>query len=328
MRFSFFITAFSLLLACLPAASQQAEVLDGVAAIVNKDVITISQVRELIGSRERSMREVYSGADLADKVKEMRLAALKDLVDRQLIIQEFRKMQEKGANIPDYVVDDRVQSIIREEFGGDRAAFVRTLQAQGYTATRFKEIEKEKIVVQAMRQAKVNEEFVISPTQIQAFYNKNKAAYMLPEQIKLRMIVLREGVSGDVPGGENKSQTADEIRQKLVAGAEFDRMAEMYSEDEGTRDSGGDWGWIERGTLNEQLASVAFALRPGQVSPVVKLADSYYIILVEARKNASVKPMSEVRDEIEKNLIQQERMKVQQRWIDTLRAKAYIKILS
>ena len=328
MRLLLFITAFSLFLARISVAAEQAEVLDGVAAIVNRDVITISQVRELIGSRERSLREVYSGSNLTDKVKEMRLAALKDLVDRQLIIQEFRKMQEKGANIPDYVVDDRIQTIIREEFGGDRPAFVRTLQAQGYTVTRFKEIEKEKIVVQAMRQAKINEDFVISPNQIQAFYDKNKAAYALPEQIKLRMLVLREGAGTDVPGSENKAQIADEIRQTLVAGAEFPRMAEMYSEDEGTRDSGGDWGWVERNTLNEQLSSVAFALRPGQVSPVVKLAGSYYILLVEAKKNASIKPMSDVRDEIEKNLIQQERMKTQQRWLDTLRAKAYIKILS
>jgi len=312
----------------LPLAAQQAEVIDGVAAIVNKDVITISQVRELIGTRERSLRDVYSGPDLANKVKEMRLAALKDLIDRQLVIQEFKKMQEKGANIPDYVVDDRVQQIIREEFGGDRSAFVRTLQAQGYTVTRFKEIEKEKIVVQAMRQSKVNDDFVISPTQIQNFYNKNKGSYAIPEQIKLRMIILREGVAGDVPGTENKAQTAEEIRQKLVGGAEFDRMAEMYSEDESTRDSGGDWGWIERGTLNEELSKVAFNLRPGEVGPVVKIGDSYYIMLVEAKKNAAVKPMGEVRDEIERNLIQQERMKVQQRWLDTLRAKAYIKILT
>ena len=123
MRLLFLFTTLSLLLTRLPAVAQQAEVLDGVAAIVNKDVITISQVRELIGSRERSLREVYSGSDLANKVKEMRLAALKDLVDRQLIIQEFKKMQEKGANIPDYVIDDRIQTIIREEFGGDRSAF-------------------------------------------------------------------------------------------------------------------------------------------------------------------------------------------------------------
>ena len=197
--------------------AQGAEVIDGVAAIVNNEVITISQVRELIGTRERAMREAYNGPDLADKIKEMRLAALKDLVDRQLIIQEFRKMQEKGANIPDHVVDDRVQSIIREEFGGDRAAFVRTLQAQGYTLTRFKEIEKDKIIVQALRQSKMTDSFVVSPNQIQAFYEKNRPAYSLPEQVKLRMIVLREGNSNDIISGANKEQVAEEIREKLDA---------------------------------------------------------------------------------------------------------------
>jgi len=329
MRFSVFASITVLLvLTTEPARAQKAEVIDGLAAIVNKDVITISQVRELIGARERSLREVYSGPDLAAKLQEMRSAAIKDLIDRQLILQEFRKMQEKGANIPDYVIDDRLQSIIREEFGGDRSAFVRTLQAQGYTVTRFKEIEREKIIVQALRQAKVNENFVVSPTQIQAYYNKNKGAYAIPEQIKLRMIVLREGTAGDVPGAGNKAQTAEEIRQKLASGAEFARMAEMYSEDDTTRDAGGDWGWIERNTLNEQLSKVAFSLRAGQVSDVVRAADSYYIMMVEARKNASVKPMTEVREEIERNLMQQERMKVQDRWLETLRKKAYIKILT
>ena len=307
-------------------SAQQAEVVDGVAAIVNNDVITISQVRELVGARERAMREGYNGPDLADKIKEMRLGALKDLVDRQLIIQEFRSMQEKGANIPDYVVDDRVQTIIREEFGGDRAAFIRTLQAQGYTLTRFKEIEKEKIIVQAMRQAKITDNFVVSPKQIQDFYDKNKTAYSIPEQVKLRMIVLREG-SDDVIGA-NKRQTAEEIREKIVGGAEFERMAQMYSEDEATSDLGGDWGWVERNTLNEQLTKTAFSLKAGETSPVLQIGDSFYILFVEARKNASIKPMAEVRDEIERNLIQQERMKAQQRWIDTLRRKAYIKILS
>ncbi len=308
------------------AFAQQAEVIDGVAAIVNNDVITISQVRELVGARERALREVYRGTDLIDRIKEMRLAALKDLVDRQLIIQEFRKMQEKGANIPDYVIDDRVQGIIRQEFGGDRSAFIRTLQAQGYTLTRFKEIEKEKIIVQAMRQAKLTDNFVVSPRQVQAFYDKNKPDFTIPEQVNLRMIILREGNTDDIGGSPDKGQTAREIRQKLVQGANFDRMAQMYSEDESTRDTGGDWGWIERNTLNEELTKAAFSLQSGTVSPVIQIGDSYYILYVEARKNASVKPISEVREAIEQNLMQQERMKAQQRWLDTLRQKAYIKI--
>jgi peptidyl-prolyl cis-trans isomerase SurA len=310
------------------ALAQRVEVIDGIAAIVNNDVVTISQVRELVGARERSLRETYSGAELEKKIKEMQLSAIKDLIDRQLILQEFKKLQEKGASIPDYIVDDRVQAIIRQEFGADRAAFVRTLQAQGYTLTRFKEIEREKIIVQAMRQSKVDSNFVISPTQIQAYYDKNKGAYATPEQVKLRMIVIREGSSGDIPDVGSKKELAEEIRQKVAEGAEFDRMAQMYSEDETTQQAGGDWGWVERNTLNEKLTNVAFSLRAGEVSPVIAIDNTYYIIMVEARRNASVKPIGDVRDEIEKNLIQQERTKAQERWLDSLRQKAYIKILS
>jgi peptidyl-prolyl cis-trans isomerase SurA len=310
------------------ALTQKVEVIDGIAAIVNNDVVTISQVRDLIGARERSLREIYSGAELENKLKEMRLSAIKDLIDRQLILQEFKKMQEKGAAIPDYIVDDRIQAIIRQEFGGDRSAFVRTLQAQGYTLTQFKEIEREKIVIQAMRQQKVDNDFVISPTQIQAYYEKNKQAYATPEQVKLRMIVVREGSSGDIPDLGSKRELAEEIRDKVAKGAEFDRMAEMYSEDETTQQVGGDWGWIERNTLNEKLTNVAFSLRPGEVSPVIAIDGTYYIVMVEAKRNATIKPIGDVRDEIEKNLIQQERTKAQERWLDTLRQKAYIKILS
>ncbi|MFZ0710342.1 MAG: peptidylprolyl isomerase [Terrimicrobiaceae bacterium] len=324
------IAVFSALALALAgsALAQRTDVIDGIAAIVNKDVVTISQVRELVGGRERSLREIYRGQELEDKLKEMRLSAIKDLVDRQLILQEFKKLQEKGASIPEYVIDDRIQAVIREEFGGDRSAFVRTLQAQGFSVTRFKEIERDKIIVQAMRQSKVENNFVISPTQIQAYYDKNKAAYATPEQVRLRMIVIREGSSGDVPDVGSKKDLAEEIRQKISAGAEFDRMAQMYSEDQTTQQVGGDWGWIERNTLNEQLTNVAFSLRPGEVSPVIAIENTYYIIMVEAKKSAAVKPIVEVRDEIEKNLIQQERIRAQQRWIETLRQKAYIKILS
>jgi peptidyl-prolyl cis-trans isomerase SurA len=310
------------------ALTERVEVIDGIAAIVNNDVVTLSQVRDLIGARERSLREIYRGAELENKLKEMRLSAIKDLIDRQLILQEFRKLQEKGAAIPDYVADDRIQAIIRQEFGGDRAAFVRTLQAQGYTLTQFRELEKEKIVIQAMRQQKVDNNFVISPTQIQAYYEKNRQAYATPEQVKLRMIVIREGSSSDIPDIGSKKELAEEIRDKVAKGAEFDRMAEMYSEDETTQQVGGDWGWIERNTLNEKLTNVAFSMRPGEVSPVIGIDNTYYIITVEAKRNATIKPIGDVRNEIEKNLIQQERSKAQERWLDTLRQKAYIKILS
>ena len=312
-------------------AQKTEEIIDGIAAIVNSDVVTISQLRELTGAREMSLRQTLRGEELVKQVKIMRASALKDLIDRQLILQEYKK---KEFNIPPHVIEDRVQAIILQEFGGDRSAFVRTLQAQGFTMTRFKELERDKIIVQAMRQANVKDSFINTPKQIQAFYDKNRNAYATPEEIKLRMIVLREGnasdpsVGSDLPDLGNKKAMAQEIRDKLASGGDFARMASMYSEDPTTADAGGDWGWIKRDTLNEQLTRVAFNLGTGQISPVVQLGDSYYILQVETRKPARVKPLSEVKEEIERNLTQQERAKAQERWLQTLRKAAYIRILT
>jgi peptidyl-prolyl cis-trans isomerase SurA len=318
------IFTFSL---ALSAQAQQSEVIDGIAAVVNGDVITYSDVREVIAGRERMLRASYRGPEVEARIKEMRLGALKDLIDRQLIIQEFRKKEKEGATIPEYMIDDRIKTIVREEFGGERSAFVRTLKSQGYTITRFKEVERDKIIVQAMSQAFVKQDFAISPTQVQNYYDKHKVDYSLPEKIKLRMIVLREGDSEMGPAG-GKKVVADEIRAKLVSGTDFGSMAQMYTEDSDTQKTEGDWGWIERKTLSEELAKHAFALPVGKVSEVIQLGNSYYIMMVEARQNASVKAIGEVRDEIEQNLMNQERNKERQRWLDTLRQNAYIKIYS
>jgi len=324
-RFLTFALAICLI---APALAQQAQVIDGIAAVVNGDVITYSELREWIGARERALRSAYQGAELENKLKEIRLAALKDLVDRQLILQEFKKKEKDGATIPSYVLDDRVQTIIREEFGGDRSAFVRTLKSQGYTITKFKEVERDKIIVQVMKQMHVKDSFVISPTQIQSYYDKHKVDYTTPEQVKLRMIVLREDDNSDTAPAGGKKEMAQEIRSKLTSGADFGRMAQMYSEDASTQQSEGDWGWVDRKTLSEELTKKAFALRAGEISDVIEIGNSYYIMMVEARKNAAVKSISEVRDEIEQNLIQKEKSDELQRWLDTLRQNAYIKIYS
>lgn len=303
----------------------QGELVDGIAAIVNSDVVTISEVREVVGGRERALREAYHGKELEDKLEQLKKSAVKDLIDRQLILQEFHT---KKFTIPPYIVDEQVQKIIREEFGGDRTAFVRTLQAQGYTLTRFKRMEMDKVIVMAMRQENVKDNFVISPVRIQEYYTANVRAYTTPDQVKLRMIILREGSSSDIGVGGDKKGMAEEIHSKLVKGADFDRMARMYSEDTSTQDSGGDWGWVERGTLNPTLSDTAFSMKPGEISPVITIGGTYYILMVEARKNAAIKKIGDVRNEIEQNLIQQERIKAQDRWLETLRKKAYIKIFS
>jgi len=121
------VCALALLPICCAAFAQEPQVVDGMAAIVNGDVITYSQVRQLSAPRERQLRSQFTGQDLENKLKEVRQLALKDLIDRRLIIQAFKK---ESYQIPDHVVDQRVHDIIRESFGGDRNTFVKTLEAQ------------------------------------------------------------------------------------------------------------------------------------------------------------------------------------------------------
>src|SRR5678816_3857271 len=77
--------AFVLFVFALPQLTRGQEVLDGIAAVVNDDVITFSQVRDLVGPIEKAAREQFKGNELVEKVKELRLKAINDLIDRQLI---------------------------------------------------------------------------------------------------------------------------------------------------------------------------------------------------------------------------------------------------
>ncbi|MEQ1859486.1 MAG: peptidyl-prolyl cis-trans isomerase [Chthoniobacteraceae bacterium] len=310
-------TLIVLTLAIFALRAPAQEVLDGIAAVVNEDVITFSQVRELIGPMEAQVRKDLKGEELTEKIKEIRLKAINDLIDRQLILQEFFKLK---AEIPPHYLEDRIQTVIREEFGGDRSAFVRTLQAQGYTLDRFRQLEREKMIVQAMRSQNLKNDVIIPETRIREAYEKSREDYSEEDLIKLRMIAIRKAENGsDIRRG-----MIEEIRAKIVEGAEFQDLAKMY-DDTSYQDAGGDYGWVNRRTLNESLAKIAFALKPGQISQIIELGNSYYLLLVEAKKNGTTKPFAQVRDEIQARLIQEERQKRADEWIGRLRKKAFVK---
>lgn len=118
------------------ASAEEPTVVDGIAAVVNGEVITYSQVRALSAPQERLLRQQYTGPDLEKKLTELRQLAVKDLIDRRLVIQAFKK---ESYEIPGHIVDQRINQIIRESFGGDRNTFVKTLEAQNFTLGEFKQ---------------------------------------------------------------------------------------------------------------------------------------------------------------------------------------------
>jgi peptidyl-prolyl cis-trans isomerase SurA len=171
-----------------------------------------------------------------------------------------------------------------------------------------------------MRSREVKNEPMIPESRIQSFYAEKRQEWTTGDAVKLRMI--------KIPGGADsaqKRQMTREIRDKIVRGADFGDLARIYSDDS-TQDKGGDWGWVKRGDLSPDMEKVVFSLKKGKVSDVVELNQNFYLLLVEDRKEGVTKPLKEVRDQIEKYLVQQERQKQQQGWLERMRKKAYIKI--
>src|SRR3954466_14630702 len=157
VRFLFVIFVGALMLPlsplCFAAYGQNAEVIDGIAAVVNGDVITYSQVRAVVVPREKVLRGQYTGEELVKKLKETRELALKDLIDRQLIIQAFKK---ENFQIPDHYVDQRLGDIIKENFGNDRNTFIKTLEAQNYAGGKLKAVEPARMIGRARRKKNGN----------------------------------------------------------------------------------------------------------------------------------------------------------------------------
>ena len=304
---------------CRAAFSAEPQVVDGIAAVVNGDVITYSQVRGLSAPREKLLRSQYTGEELEKQLKQLRELALKDLVDRRLIIQAFKK---ENYQIPDFFVDQRMHEIIRESFGGDRNTFIKTLEAQNYTLGEFKEKEMESMIVQAMRGKNVKKSAIISPPKVEDYYKNHRDEFTTKEEVKLRMIMIPS--KADTGNSAAQKAMTEEVLGKLASGAEFERMAQIYSEDS-TRDVGGDWGWIERKTLAAPLEKIAFNMPVGRISNIINYAGNYYIFKVEDKRGGTTKSLAEARPEIEKKLIQLEAQSLQDRWIASLRAKAYIR---
>jgi parvulin-like peptidyl-prolyl isomerase len=116
---------------------------------------------------------------------------------------------------------------------------------------------------------------------------------------------------------------AGEILTQIKQGASFSQMASVYSQGS-QRGQGGDWGWVERSVLRKELADVAFTLKPGQVSDVIDTPQACYLMLIEQTRPTHVKPLNDVRDEIEATLRAQQRKQLEEQWIDRLKQKSFV----
>jgi peptidyl-prolyl cis-trans isomerase SurA len=295
-------------------------VANGVMAMVNESVITYQQIQDFMREFMPSVLSRFRNQpeELQKQVLKLRTEGLESMIDRRLVIDEFKT---SGGLVPDRYLEDEIRSRIRSRFG-DRVSLTRELQAKGWTYEDYRERVREETVYDYMRRTKLsNEKILISPKKIEDYYQTNQTEFGVGEAVRLRILTL-----GKLPGDDNaaKKALAEEIYGKIKAGASFAELAASYSEDSYAKDGGDRKEMLESKTLRDEFREVAMRLPLKQSSGVIETPDGFYLLMVEQRQIAHMRPMAEVRDEIEKTLTLQERNRLERRWIERLRKKAFI----
>lgn len=311
--------ASALLVGFCPPAGAAPELVNGIVAIVGETVITEKEARQFIEpaivALERQpgiTRHAYN-----ERAMEIYKDGLNQLIERQLTLNDFKSA---GYSFPDSIIEDFVQERIRERYG-DRVKLIKTLEAQNMTYDQFRTDIRDQFIVEQMNLKNVASAVIISPFKIETYYREHPEDFRLPDQVRLRMIELRKGDGGDP---EAVRRMAREIEAKLAAGTKFGEMATMYSAGSQKRE-GGDLGWVNRSVLRKEFADATATLKPGQRTGVIEVPDACFLLQVEEVKLAQLRPLNEVRDEIEKTLLNQERARLQKKYVERLKKKSFVR---
>jgi parvulin-like peptidyl-prolyl isomerase len=303
--------------------SVRADLVSGVSIVVNDDVITYGEIADKVAPRIQMLSTMYASDEqrFEDEARKVRDQQIEELVERKLILHEF-VASGYVTNVLESFIDDQIKKNIQRDFYGDRARLIKTLQAEGLTYEMYRRQERENFIVNYMAYQNVEapKKTLISPLKIEQFYKDHQDAFKVDDQVKLRMIVINQPADGSP--GEAK-RTADEILAKIDSGVPFVEMAEVYSSGS-KRAEGGDRGWVDRSFFKPELAQIAFSLKAGQHSGVIELPEACYIMLVEEVRPAHIKPLTEVRSDIERTLKTEERSRLRKQWIERLKNKSFI----
>jgi parvulin-like peptidyl-prolyl isomerase len=298
--------------------SARADLVDAIETIVGEAVITYQQISVFVTQGEDTLRLRAHGNAAAYEKLQMNLVndVRENLVDQKLILHEFTSA---GFKIPENIIDEYVQDRIHDLFHDDRVEMTKKLQHDGMTYEDLKQQMHDDFIVNVMRQKFVPEP-IISPLKVENYYLGHKDEFKVEDEAKMRLIVLNR-LADDTNGAVRKRM--EEIISQVKDGASFTDLAKSYSEGS-QRSEGGETGWQETSKLNKVIVEGISKLKPGEYGSVLESPEAYFLVLLEERRPARIRPLTEVRADIEKTLMAQERNRLWVRWIGRLKQKTFI----
>lgn len=276
------------LFAASAAASAQKPVLvDRIVAVVNKEVITLSELRQAVASAERQLA--------ARGTRPPERAILERQMLERLILDkaQLQRARDSGIRV-DEVQLDRALQRIAEENKMTLSDFRRVLERDGVPFDAFREDVREQIMLTRLREREVDDRVQVSETEVDLFLEQNAAASR--EELHVAHVLVRVPDQASPERISAARQKAEKARGEALQSPDFGRIAAAYS-DAPDALKGGSLGWRTPDRLPELFAAAVAKMRPGEVSEVLRSSAGFHVVKLLERRSAAAPsaPISQAR---------------------------------
>ena len=294
------------------------EVIEEIVAIVNDEIITLSQVKEQDEVLRLMLRAQYQGEEFQKQYALRRRGLLDEMITERLLLQEAEK---QDLNI-DEQMKLYIENIKKENNIDSDAELIRLMREQGTDFEEWKKMLRENIMKEGIIVTEVNRNIVLDDSEIVSYYKLHPEEFIEPPEYKLKAIYL----SAELIGEEEIEAKKREIDSKIASGEDLAALASEYS-DGPEKESQGDLGTFKKGELEKTLEQAVEKLKVGEMTPWLKIRNGWYLLKLEEKKEERLKPFEEARKEMEQKLFTEKYQKKFVEFLKRLKEKSYIKIL-
>lgn len=286
-------------------ADTQARLEDRIVAIVNSDLIMLSEIKRELPSEQDQLQKRIQGSDFERRLKAAEYMALTKMIERRLQLQAAIK---KGIEVTDQEVAQAVEELKKQ---GDKRV-----------GTGSRNTIKEELLLLRVVDREVRSVVMVGDSDMMRYYQEHQARFAYPEEYQLSQILIRPETPDDTGTAQGR---AEAIVAALKQGENFEDLALRFSVGPNAA-RGGRLGLVRQGEL---LPAIELALAPlpiGGITNVIENADGFHIIRVDDKKPRQFRPYEEVKAEIKSLVFQQKSEDQYQSWMADLKNKAYIDI--
>lgn len=318
-------TGFAVILAVLLiSAPAAAGVADRIVAVVNGEVITLSELHRAFAPYAAHIEANYKGPDKEAFLKQGEAAFLQRMIDQILIEQEAKK---PGVGIA-AVKDEEVMGMVKDMLAKNRLTmqdYLKKLAEEGKTLESAKQEIRGQMLRMRLLRREVQSRILVKDEEIGEYYDKHREDYEGREAVHIRQIFLPVPEGADSGARDRVRAEANQLRERILKGERFEVMAARYSRGPAAAE-GGDIGFVERGVMMPEVEKAAFSLPVGEVSEVLETEAGFLLLVVVDKKGAGLKPLPVVRDEIKAKIEDEKVNKKYDEWMAELRKKSFIDI--